>query len=433
MMLNRLRSLDKPIRVAITGMGAMGKGLLYQCMVTPGIECVAVADLKLDKAVECVKEMELTPRTANSQRCVQEAVEAGCVAVCEDGDLLAKMEGVNVLIESTSAITAAGRFALNALEHGKHLILMNAEIDLIFGPYLMTRAHELGLTYASCDGDQHGVIKRLIDDMCLWGFQPVMGGNMKGFLDRYSNPTKIIPEADKRNLDYKMCTAYTDGTKLNVEMSLLANALGMKTDVPGMHGPRAATLKEVFQHFDFDKLWGDRKAAVVDYVLGCQPDGGVYAVGYCDHKFQRSLMKYYKMGEGPYYLFYRPYHLCHVEAMECVADAALDGKSLLEPAAGFRTMVFSYAKKDLRKGDTLDGIGGYTCYGLIDNCPANGRPTGVPICLAENVTLRRDIAKDQPIRMADVNYDPQRFDFDLYAKALAASESILNVEPVRQP
>ena len=128
-----------------------------------------------------------------------------------------------------------------------------------------------------------------------------------------------------------MCTAYTDGTKLCIEMALLANALGLATPVPGMHGPRAAHVREVFDLLDVDGLWR-RHGPFVDYVLGAQPDGGVFAIGRCEHPYQRDMMAYYKMGKGPLYLFYRPYHLCHVEAMKCVAEAALDGRSLLEPS-----------------------------------------------------------------------------------------------------
>ncbi len=420
----RLQSRRDPIRVVITGMGAMGKGLLYQSTVTPGFRCVGVCDLKVDVARKCVEEFGLPARVVDNLSEAHDAARAGCVPVCEDGMLLAEMETADALIESTSCIEAAGRFALAALEHGKHLVLMNAEIDLIFGPYLMSRAHELGLTYTSCDGDQHGVIKRLMEDMRLWGFAPVMGGNMKGFLDRYSNPTKIIPEADKRNLDYRMCTAYTDGTKLNIEMSLLANAMNMRTAVPGMYGPRAGQVRDVLGLFDFPTLWQDR-VPVVDYILGASPDGGVYAVGYCEHPYQKSLLKYYKMGDGPFYVFYRPYHLCHVEAMETVAEAVLDGVSLLEPAAGFRTNVFAYAKKPLHAGEMLDGLGGYACYGLVENCPDQGRPAGLPVCLAEHVRLKRDIEADRPIMLSDIEYDPNRFDFDLYERSLTCSAALI--------
>lgn len=423
-MLSRLQKCSEPIRVVITGCGAMGKGLLYQTTVTPAFRCVGVCDLNVDKAAQCVKEFGLVPRIVTTPSEAQDAARGGFVAVCEDGQVLAQMQGVDAFIESTSSIEAAGQFALTALEHGQHLVLMNAEIDLIFGPYLMTRAHELGLTYTSCDGDQHGVIRRLVDDLRLWGFDLVMGGNMKGFLDRYSNPTKIVPEADKRRLDYKMCTAYTDGTKLNVEMALLANALGMQTSRPGMFGPRAGHVREVLDLFDFPSIWSNG-IPVVDYVLGAQPDGGVYAVGYCNHPYQRSLMTYYKMGDGPFYLFYRPYHLCHVESMESIADAVLNGNSLLEPSKGFRTNVFAYAKKDLKAGDVLDGIGGYTCYGLIENYPPNGASRGLPILLADQVRLKRDVAQDQPILFDGIEYDHMRPDFELFRRALTCSATLV--------
>ncbi len=400
----------------------MGKGLLYQCQATPGFRCVAVADIAVEKAAACAESLGLPWRLVRTAAEMEDAIGRGQLAVCGDGMLVAGSGGVQVLIESSSAIAEAGRYCLEALDTGKNLVMMNAEADLIFGPHLMRLAHSQGLVYTSCDGDQHGVIKHLVDDLELWGLQLVMAGNIKGFLDRYSNPTKIVPEADARKLDYKMATAYTDGTKLCIEMALVANALGLRTTVPGMHGPRAERVKDVFQLFDFPTLWDDRQPCV-DYILGAEPGGGVYAVGYCDHPYQRDMLAYYKMGSGPFYLFYRPYHLCHIEALQCVAEAVLDGRSLLEPAHGFRTNVYAYAKRDLRSGEVLDGIGGYACYGLIDNCGPDGHP-GLPICLAEDLPLRRDIRKDQPILLADVEVPASRTDFELYRRAQADSAQL---------
>ncbi|MGD1146773.1 MAG: homoserine dehydrogenase [Thermoanaerobaculaceae bacterium] len=418
--LGRLKALDREVRVAIVGAGAMGRGLFYQCCRTPGIRCVGIADIEIERAEACTAMMGRAYAAAGTARDVREALSRGAVAVCGDGMLLAECEGADVLIESSNCIGHAARFAIAALQSRKHLVLMNSEIDLIFGPYLAELAHRNGLVYTSCDGDQHGVLKHLVDDLTLWGFDLVMAGNMKGFLDRYANPTSIVPEADKRNLGYKMCTAYTDGTKLCIEMALLANALGLATPVPGMHGPRAAQVREVFGLLDIEALWR-RHGPFVDYVLGAQPDGGVFAIGRCEHPYQQEMMAYYKMGKGPFYLFYRPYHLCHVEAMECVAEAALDGRSLLEPAAGFRANVFAYAKRDLRSGEVLDGIGGYTCYGMIDGCGAGGSHPGLPICLAENVPLTRGVPKDEPIMLDGVGLDPAGFECDLFLRALQAS------------
>jgi len=415
-MRERLLALDKEIRVAIIGAGAMGKGLLYQCLVTPAFRCVALVDTKLDRAIACVADLEQPASVVEDVPGLEEAVSGGKLAICEDAEIAAVAGSVDVFIDASNAILAAGKFCVTALEHGKHLIMMNAEADLAFGPYLMHLAAINGVTYASCDGDQHGVIKRTIDDLTLWGFELVMAGNIKGFLNRYATPTTIIPEADKRNLDYQMCTAYTDGTKLCIEMALLANALGLKTAKPGMYGPRAGHVKEALDLFDLESIRRDH-GAVVDYVLGAEPNGGVYAIGYCDHPYQKQMMAYYKMGAGPYYVFYRPYHLCHVEALDAVAAAVLDGRSVLEPRHGFRADVYAYAKRDLRAGDVLDGIGGYTCYGLLENCNENASAPGIPMCLAEGVTLKRAIRKDEKISMSDLNVDVTRFDFDLHRKA----------------
>ncbi|HYW48379.1 MAG TPA: hypothetical protein VE959_36280 [Bryobacteraceae bacterium] len=417
--LGKLSSLTAPIRIALIGMGAMGKGLLHQCRITPGMECVAVADLVAERAVRCAEMAGLPYRLASTPGQVQDAIRQGFLAICEDSMLVAACPEATVLVESTSAIGEAGRYAVTAVETGKHLVMMNAEADLAFGPYLMRLARRRGVVYTSCGGDQHGVIRNLIDEIQLWGFDLVMAGNIKGFLDRYSNPTKIVPEADARNLDYRMATAFTDGTKLCVEMSLVANAFGLRTTVPGMHGPRADDVQDVLSVFDFESL-DARSRPCVDYILGATPGGGVFVVGYCDHPYQREMLAYYKKGRGPFYLFYRPYHLCHIEAMNCIVEAVVDGRSLLEPLAGFRTNVFAYAKRGLHAGEKLDGIGGYTCYGMIENCDDSAHP-GIPIALSENLVLRRDIVQDSPIAMCDVEGGDGRPDFELYAQARRAS------------
>ncbi len=394
----------------------MGRGLLHQCRITPGFQCLAVADLQVERTLRCLADMGVPARLAESESAIQEALQDGCVAVMADGHLLARIPQLEAVVEATSAIRAGGAFAMAALEHGKHLILMNAEVDLIFGPALLDAARRRGLVCTSCDGDQHGVITRLMDDLELWGFAPVMAGNIKGFLDRYANPTTIIPEADRRNLDYGMCTAYTDGTKLNIEMALVANARGYRTQTPGMVGPRAREVHEVTSLFDLEGL-RTKGTPAVDYILGAEPGGGVFAIGYNDHPYQRDMMAYYKMGPGPYYVFYRPYHLCHVEALRGIAEAVLDQSALLAPEHGWRTTVTAYAKKDLRAGERLDGVGGYACYGLIENTGPDGSPEGLPICLAENLVLLHSLHRDQRITLEDVMLPEDRSDVRLYRQS----------------
>ncbi len=420
--LSRLQSLENKIRVGIVGIGSAGGGMVYQSHVTPGIECVALADIHIERAIAYAQMLKREYRVVQNLAAMQQAIELGVLAICDDGDLVARCGLIDVFVESSNSITEAGRFCLTALEHQKHLVMVNAEADLIFGPYLMRRAQDHGVVYTSCDGDQHVVIKHLVDDLQLWGFELVIAGNIKGFLDRYSNPTKIIPEANKRYLDYQMAASYTDGTKLNIEMALTANALGLSTAVPGMHGPRARHVRDALARFDLPALW-DKHGAVVDYVLGAEPRGGVFAIGYCDNAYQRKMLAWFppEMGAGPFYIFYRPYHLLHVEAMNTLAAACLDHRAQFQPRFGFRTNVYAFAKRDLRQGEKLDGIGGYACYGLIENCAEDDARAGLPICLADGVVLERDVAKDERILLAAVRSDPNRFDFQLYSKALEES------------
>jgi predicted homoserine dehydrogenase-like protein len=204
-------------------------------------------------------------------------------------------------------------------------------------------------------------------------------------------------------------------------MAVVANGLGLSTTVAGMVGPKIPHVRDVLSQFDFDAI--RRGGAVVDYVLGAQPDGGVFAVGYCDHPYQRSMLSMLKMGAGPYYVFYRPYHLCHVEAMAAVASAAR-GDALLQPRFGFRTNVYAYAKTDLRRGASLDGFGGYTCYGLIENVDPAHDADGLPLCLAEHVALRRDVQQDERLTLADITHDPASPAFAMFAKAVAASAAL---------
>ncbi|MBE0600308.1 MAG: homoserine dehydrogenase [Firmicutes bacterium] len=343
-------------------------------------------------------------------------VAQGKVAVFADGAQLSESGGMDAVYEATGTILAGGEYAVQVLRSRKHLVLMNSEIDLIFGPYLNRLAKENGVVCTSCGGDQYGALTPLIGDLKRWGFQLVMAGNMKGFLDRRANPTSIVPEADLRRLDYRACASYTDGTKLNIEMAIVANAFGLQTKVSGMYGPKCSDIDNVHMVFDFAALWQDREP-FVDYTLGSSPGGGVFAIGYCDDPYQRQMLQYYKMGGGPFYTFYRPYHLCHIESLDAAFDAVQKQSTFLWPEYGFVTNVYAYAKQDLQMGDDLDGIGGYTCYGLIENCAEQAASPGIPICLADRVRLKRAIGKDEKILLSDVVFDADRPDFRMFVLA----------------
>ena len=418
-LLSRLRTLPQKIRVGVIGVGSIGKGIVYQASATPGIECVVIADVRLERATSWAARLGREYVVVESLKDMHAAIHGGRLAVCNDGNLLSQCELMDVLVDSTSSITGGAQFGLAAITHHKHVVMMNSEADLIFGPYLLAQAQREGVVYTSADGDQHTVLKRLINEIEFCGFQTVLAGNMKGYLERSSNPTAIIPEAEKRFMDYKMCASYTDGTKLCIEMALIANSIGGRTTVPGMLGPRVKDIYDVFQYFDFRKLW-DGKTPLVDYILGAHPPGGVFVVGFNDHPHQMETLGWYpcQLGSGPFYIFHRPFHLGHIEAMACIAEAYLDGWAVLQPTYGFMTNVYAYAKKDLYQGEALDGIGGYTAYGLIENCVDNQVHPGLPICLAEDVTMRRDIRMDEKILLEDVIYVPSDPRFVTFRLAL---------------
>jgi predicted homoserine dehydrogenase-like protein len=395
----------EPIRVALVGAGSMGVGIAWQIGHTPGMRLVAVTDIDLPAA----------RRAADAH--------GGASAVVGPGDRLPPPGtvlvsrapfyldaprpelGIDVVVESTNTIGFAARVCRSAIDAGMHVVLMNAEVDLALGPLLHHEARGRGVVVTSDAGDQHGVLMRMIDEIRLWAFRVVMAGNIKGFLDRHATAASLAHEARIRNLNPVQCCAYTDGTKLGVEMALVSNATGLVPWVPGMEGPPARDVHEVFTRFDFDR-YGEE--GVVDYILGAEPGGGVFVVGRCDDPLQREYLRYYKMGSGPYYLFYRPYHLCHLETTRAIALAALRREAVLEPSFGRVSDVYATARRDLASGEVFEhAIGGDLCYGVIERCTDADRLGKVPIALLEGeagaqARVRRPVRADAPLDYDDV-------------------------------
>ena len=416
----RLRELARPIRTAIIGTGSIGTGLAYQCGITPGFHPAAVADVDIAKAEQCARLMNMSYEIVENDAQLTSAFDRGVLAVSPDALLLAASDRVDVMIEASNAVYEGALHAHTALQHGQHVVMMNYEAELMYGPLLLSQARTSGRVYTCADGDQPAAIKQLVDDIELWNLEPVMLGNIKGFHDRYTDPAKIAPEADKRRLDHTMCSAYTDGSKLNVEMAVLANGLGARILRPGMTGPRMGSIYDIFQHFDFEKLWRSGDAPIVDYVLGARPKGGVFVIGYTDDAYQQFTFSWFPpdVGPGPFYLFYRPYHLGHIEALRCAAEAFLDHSARLAPVFGMRTNVFCYAKRDLSAGEVLDGMGGYLTYGLIEAVDSKSdTDEGLPQLISGGARLIRDVRKDSRIALKDCDPGPCSQSYGLYRRA----------------
>jgi predicted homoserine dehydrogenase-like protein len=406
-----LLALDRagsPIRVAVVGAGgSMGQGLALQCGLTPGVRMVAAVDIDVPRAERAAELHGGAWARASSEAETRAALEAGRTVVASDASPLiaAGRTAVDVLVEASSSVAAAARTVDVALRTGIDVVLMNAEVDCLLGPLLHATARDSGSIVTSDAGDQHGVLMRMIDEVRLWGFEIVMAGNIKGFLDRAATSRSVAEEARKRRLNPVMCAAYTDGTKLNIEMALVANATGLVPACRGMTGPRAGHVREVLQTFDLDSL---RDPGVVDYILGAEPGGGVFVVGRCEAPVQREYLHYYKMGDGPYYLFYRPYHLCHLETVYALGSVAVDRRPVFAPLERPVAEVVAIAKTDLSAGTVLDrAIGGDHAYGEIEERAVADAAGAVPICLLEPdggqpAQLTSDVAKGEPILWSSI-------------------------------
>jgi predicted homoserine dehydrogenase-like protein len=425
---DHLLRLERPIRVSVIGVGSIGKGLAHQCKLTPGFSLVAIADINLEKAIDCARFLGMPYAVCGSASAVRQAMDHGELVVAEDGGLVTAADNVDVMIEATSAVYEGAMHARSAIAHGQHVVMMNFEAELMYGTVLMREAAAAGVVYTCADGDQPTAIKQIVDDITLWGFEPVMLGNMKGFHDLYTNPTKIAPEADKRALDHKMCSSYTDGSKLCVEMASIANGLNGRVLRPGMTGPRMASIHDIFAHFDFGSFWSIGDRPYVDYVLGAKPSGGVFVVGHTSDPFQQFTLDWFPpdMGPGPFYLFYRPYHLGAIEALRCVAEAYLFQSARLAPVHGMKTNVFCYAKQDLSAGDEIDGMGGYMTYGLIENLDEDPEP-GLPQLISDGVRVKRAFGKDERIMLKDCDVDLDAPESALYREACRSQAA---TEPV---
>jgi len=375
-------------KVALIGAGAMGYGLLHEALHGRGFAIVAVHDVR-PRALAQARE-RLREHGSEDGACVVTDSTQAFLDAAADADLF---------IDASSAVDATRPLLERAIDTGRHVFMMNSEADLAHGPELFARAQQRGVIYSSVDGDQHGVILRLAGEARSWGLDLALLGNVKGFLDRRATPSSVVAEARKRDLDPVMCCAYTDGTKLAVEMALVANATGARVATRGMHGPALADASDVLRTFDFDRAWGGG-APLVDYVLGARPDGGVFVVAHTDDPYRRKMLRYYKLGDGPYYVLTRPFHLCHLETFPGIEEALRTGRPLVAPVHGKRADVYAFAKRDLRAGETLDGIGGTSCYGLIDECRA--APDLLPMTESAGCVLLDDVAVDAPVPRASV-------------------------------
>ncbi|MBE9057470.1 NAD(P)H-dependent oxidoreductase [Sphaerospermopsis sp. LEGE 08334] len=395
--------LGKPVKVGMIGAGFMGRGIANQIINSvPGMELVAIANRHIDTAKRAYLEAGIENfQPVSSVVDLEDAIAQGGYAVTEDAMLLCAAEGIDAIIEVTGTIEYAAHLVMRAIAHQKHIILMNAELDATIGPILKVHADRAGVILTACDGDQPGVEMNLYRFVKSIGLTPLLCGNIKGLQDPYRNPTTQAGFAQRWGQNPAMVTSFADGTKISFEQAIVANGTGMKVAKRGMLGYEyTGHVDEMTKMYDIDKL--KELGGIVDYVVGTKPSPGVFVFATHEDPKQRHYLNLYKLGEGPLYSFYTPYHLCHFEVPLSVARAVLFHDAVLAPLAGPVVDVVATAKIDLKAGETLDGIGYYMTYGQCENSDIVQRENLLPMGIAGGCRLKRDIQKDQVISYDDV-------------------------------
>jgi len=391
------------LKVGMIGCGEMAKGMINQIMhYTPGMTIAATYNRTPERAVDAYKALKIDNYVVTDNLVkANQAISNGNSVITGDMDLFLNLGDVEVVVESTGAIEFGAVTILKAFEKGKHVLSFNAELDSTLGPILFQKAKQAGVKYALGDGDQPGVTMNLFRYVKGMGFEPLVCGNVKGMLDYYRTPATQKGFADSWGMLPEMATNFADGTKVAFEQSCIANATGMQVAKRGMFGYESTDHVDNLTHlYDVDQLreWG----GIVEFIVGAKPGPGVFVYAAAKDPYSVKYLKYGKLGEGPLYSFYQPYHLLFFDIASSIARLIDFDDPVIVPLGASIVDVVATAKTDLFPGDNLDGIGGFKTYGLCENHSVVSEENLLTMGLSEGCRITKAVAKDSVIRYEDV-------------------------------
>jgi predicted homoserine dehydrogenase-like protein len=399
--LRELEATGQPIRVGMIGAGATGRAIALQLGTpVPGMRLVAIANRTPEHGERAFREagVEKWARVDSAYR-AESMISQGTPVLTEDPSVLTHCGSIDVLLEVTGTIEPAARVVLDAFDHGKHVVLVNAELDSLIGPILKKKADKAGVVVTHTDGDEPGVAMTLLRYLKTLGLRTVAAGNIKGMVDYYRTPETQRGFAEKHDQDAKKVTSFADSTKLSMETTVLSNATGFHVGRRGMYGPPCGDVREVAALLPAEQMLA---TGLVDFALGAAPHTGAFVVIHEDNPLKKVQLAYYKLGDGPFYVFYTPFHLPHLQIASTIGRVVIHRDATVAPLGGPVCEVVSVAKRDLKAGESLDGVGGFCTYGLIDNRATARGMSALPIGLSEGRRLVRDVAKDEVISFSDV-------------------------------
>jgi len=399
----------KPIRVGLLGSGFMAQGLTNQIVNSvPGMRLSAMYARKPERGRGIFAYAGLDGVvTATTQTQCDEAIRAGKPVLTEDAFLLARSAELDVLVDVTGSVEFGANVFMEAFAHKKDVVLMNAELDATIGPIMQVYAKKHGVIMSACDGDEPGVQMNLVRWVQGLGLTPRVVGNIKGLQDPYRNPTTQKGFAEKWGQNPAMVTSFADGSKISFEQSIVANATGFLVQSRGMSRGREyrGDVMKIGELYDVDAV--RKLGGVIDYVVGT-PLTKVYVLAEHPDPKQQHYLSLYKMGDGPLYPFFIPYHLVHFETPMSIARVVLFRDGLAPPLGGPVVEVCAVAKTNLSAGNILDDYGMYMTYGEAVNAGEMCSGRFLPEGLVEGCRLKRDIAKDAVITYDDVELPPNR-------------------------
>lgn len=394
-----------PITIGLAGAGQMGTDMIVNVALMPGLRIGAISEVRMDYAIDGAllaghDRGDLV--TAGSAAEIDKAIHAGKLALTEDYTALCSAEKIDVVIDATGNPNVGTLIALEAMKHGKHIVMLNVEADVTIGRFLRDEAKKAGVVYTGAAGDEPAATVELIGFAQSLGFEIVCAGKGKNNPLKFdATPDEYQDEARERNMNARMLVEFVDGSKTMIEMTAVANATGLIPDVPGMHGPKA-TREELAQVLceksDGGVLSGTNR---VDYSIGKGVAPGVFCIVKGRHPRVQERMIDLKVGPGPCFSLLRPYHLTSLEVPLSAARAVMFKRADMEPLDHPVGECIAVAKRDLAPGDTLGKIGEYDYRGFAMTWKDARDAAGLPLGLAERAKVLKPIKAGEQLTYAN--------------------------------
>lgn len=402
----RERETGRPVRVALVGAGQMGRGLAAQVGRIPGLHLSVVADVDPARVATAFEDARIATAVldpALGTDALARIVDDGGHVGVHDADTVPSLP-VDVVVEATGIPEVSARLTLASLLNGKDVVALTIECDVTVGLFLARLARSTGRVYTVARGDEPVEAKRLVDHAQDLGFEIVCAGKGKNNpLRPDETPDRLTVEAAAKGMNPRILCEFVDGSKTMIEMAALANATGLQVSRRGLYGPPStvATLHETFA-LRADGGILDRPG-VVDYCTGPVAPG-VFVVVRSEHPYVTRELDYLHLGRGPYYAFYRPYHLASVEAPLSIPQAVLDRSASLQTRV-WSAEVAAAAKRDLVPGEVIDGIGGHLVRGVIEDAAVAAAEHLVPLGVLQGARVVRPVPHGAALTYDDVALD----------------------------